>query len=101
MPTFVSLVNLTDQGIQNIKESPQRFEAFEAMAEKMGISRSQLYQRAIHLFLTQQGQAVITTRLNNIYGKSNEYGAELGKLDPAVDFMQGASLVMDEDQEKW
>ena len=43
MPTFVSLVNLTDQGIQNIKESPQRFEAFEAMAEKMGIKVKSYY----------------------------------------------------------
>ena len=43
MPTFVSLVNLTDQGIQNIKESPQRFEAFKAMAEKAGIKIESAY----------------------------------------------------------
>ncbi len=77
------------------------FSAADNLAEKMGISRSQLYQRAIHQFLTQQGQDVITTRLNTIYGESHEYGSEIGKLDPAVEFLQGASLVMDEDQEKW
>jgi uncharacterized protein with GYD domain len=43
MPTFVSLVNLTDQGIQNLKESPQRFEAFQAMAEKQGIEVKSVY----------------------------------------------------------
>lgn len=37
MPTFVSLVNLTDQGIRGVNESPKRFEAFREMAEKMGI----------------------------------------------------------------
>ncbi len=43
MPTYVTLVNLTDQGIQNIKESPQRFEAFKAMAEKAGIKIESVY----------------------------------------------------------
>ena len=43
MPKFVSLVNLTDQGARNIKESPQRFEAFQAMGEKMGIKIESVY----------------------------------------------------------
>ena len=43
MPTFVSLINLTDQGAKNIKESPQRFEAFQAMAGKMGIKVRSVY----------------------------------------------------------
>ena len=43
MPTFVILVNLTDQGAKNIKESPQRFEAFQAMAEKLGIEVKSVY----------------------------------------------------------
>jgi uncharacterized protein with GYD domain len=36
MATFISLVNFTDQGIRNVKDSPDRYEAFRAMAEKMG-----------------------------------------------------------------
>ena len=36
MTTFVSLINLTDQGIRNVKESPVRFEAFKDMAAKQG-----------------------------------------------------------------
>ena len=43
MPTFVSLVTLTDQGVKNIKESPQRFEAFKAMAEQAGIKIESVY----------------------------------------------------------
>ena len=37
MSTFVTLVNFTDQGIRNVKDSPDRFEAFKALAEKMGL----------------------------------------------------------------
>ena len=43
MPKFVNLVNLTDQGVRNVNESPQRFEAFQAMAEKMGIKVESVY----------------------------------------------------------
>jgi len=43
MPTFVSLVTLTDQGTRNIKESPQRFESFRAMAEEHGIKVRSAY----------------------------------------------------------
>jgi len=43
MSTFISLVNFTDQGIRNIKESPDRYAAFKAMAEKMGVSVKGVY----------------------------------------------------------
>jgi uncharacterized protein with GYD domain len=36
MATFISLINFTDQGIRNIKDSPDRYEAFKALAEKVG-----------------------------------------------------------------
>jgi uncharacterized protein with GYD domain len=36
MATFIILVNFTDQGIRNVKDSPDRYEAFKAMAEKVG-----------------------------------------------------------------
>jgi len=36
--TFISLVSFTDQGIRNVKDSPARFDAFRAMAEKAGAS---------------------------------------------------------------
>jgi uncharacterized protein with GYD domain len=37
MPTFVTLCSFTDQGIRNVKESPDRLAAFTAMAEKSGV----------------------------------------------------------------
>jgi len=44
MTTFITLVNFTDQGIRNVKESPDRFEAFKAAAEKLGVTvKSALY----------------------------------------------------------
>lgn len=43
MPTFVSLINVTDQGVKNLKESPQRTEALQAMAEKVGIKIKSIY----------------------------------------------------------
>jgi uncharacterized protein with GYD domain len=35
MPTYVVLLNFTDQGIRNIKESPKREDAFREMCEKV------------------------------------------------------------------
>jgi uncharacterized protein with GYD domain len=38
MATFISLINFTDQGIRNVKESPNRAEAFTGLATKMGLT---------------------------------------------------------------
>ena len=43
MATFVSLINLTEQGIRNVKESPQRAEAFTAMAENYDVTVKAIY----------------------------------------------------------
>ena len=36
MPTYISLVNWTDQGIRTVKESPQRLDAFKKGVEAAG-----------------------------------------------------------------
>lgn len=36
MATFISLLNFTDQGMRNIKESPARLDAFRALVESQG-----------------------------------------------------------------
>ncbi len=36
MPTFISFVNWTDQGIKNVKEAPNRLEAAKAALREMG-----------------------------------------------------------------
>ncbi len=38
MATFISLINFTDQGIRNVKDSPARLNGFRALAEKLGVS---------------------------------------------------------------
>lgn len=43
MATFISLVNWTDQGIRNVKDSPDRYEAFKAVAEKAGVKVKGFY----------------------------------------------------------
>jgi uncharacterized protein with GYD domain len=36
MPTYISLVNLTDQGIKEVKNAPERLQAFDAAAQEAG-----------------------------------------------------------------
>ena len=43
MATYISLVNLTEQGVRNIKQSPERVEAFKAAAAKLGVTVKELY----------------------------------------------------------
>jgi uncharacterized protein with GYD domain len=43
MATFVSLVNWTDQGIRNVKDTIQRYERGEEIANKYGVSNEQIY----------------------------------------------------------
>jgi uncharacterized protein with GYD domain len=38
MPAFITLANFTEQGARNIKQSPERFEAFKAQAEAAGVT---------------------------------------------------------------
>lgn len=43
MPTFVTLVNWTDQGLKNVKQSPERLDAFKQAAESMGCTIKGFY----------------------------------------------------------
>ena len=36
MPTYVSLINWTDQGIRNIKDSPKRLDAAKKVLKELG-----------------------------------------------------------------
>ncbi|MFQ5527745.1 MAG: GYD domain-containing protein [Thermoanaerobaculia bacterium] len=38
MATFIVLLDYTDQGIRHLKDSPQRADAFNEFAEKMGVT---------------------------------------------------------------
>lgn len=43
MATFITLVSFTDQGIKNIKDSPDRFNAFQKMAADLGVTVKSAY----------------------------------------------------------
>ena len=43
MATYIVLANFTEQGIKTVKDSPARFEAFKASAEKLDIKFRSAY----------------------------------------------------------
>ena len=43
MATFILLVNWTDQGIRNVKDTIQRFERGEEIANKCGVTNEHIY----------------------------------------------------------
>ncbi len=48
MATYITLMNFTDQGIRNVKESPDRYDAFLEMAEKVGVTIKNVYWTVGH-----------------------------------------------------
>ena len=97
MTTFVSLINLTDQGIRNVKQSPMRFEAFKAMAAQQGVKVIAVYytvgQFDMILIVEGNDQSVIasllaTNALGNIRSKT--------MLAYSVDEMKDIAAMMPE-----
>ena len=43
MPTYISLINWTEQGIKNFKDTRERADAFSEMAQKAGASLKDVY----------------------------------------------------------
>ncbi len=68
------------------------FEAAEKLAEKLGLSRSELYQRAVAQLLADQGDEPVTEALNQVYGPERESG----RLDPVLQVLQSVSLGEDD-----
>ncbi len=68
------------------------FEAADHMAKLLGVSRSELYRRALHQYLEAQGRDVIRLKLNEVYILE----PKLGELDPVIEYMQGLSLSEDD-----
>lgn len=63
------------------------FRAAERAAKRLGLSRSELYQRAVAYFLERQSDTLVTDALNEIYGSEEPSG-----LDPVLERMQRESL---------
>ena len=64
----------------------------ETEAKKLGLSRSELYARALSQFVKLRQSESITERLNQVYSEVSS------ELDPALSYMQFLSLPP---QEKW
>lgn len=74
MATFITLVNFTDQGIRNVKESVTRAEAFKTMAEKMGVTVKSIHWTLGHydMVVTAEGtDEAVTAALLAVGTKGN------------------------------
>jgi uncharacterized protein with GYD domain len=66
MATFISLLNFTDQGIRNIKDSPDRYGAFRALAEKLGVTVKSCHYTVGHhdmVVILEGNEEAVTTAL--------------------------------------
>jgi metal-responsive CopG/Arc/MetJ family transcriptional regulator len=68
------------------------FDAAERLAHRLGITRSELYQRVLRHFLESRSHAVVRETLDAVYGESPEDS----RLDAAVEFAQKMSLPEDD-----
>lgn len=68
------------------------FQAAEFLAKRMGLSRSELFQRAIQAFLQEHKDAGVTEGLNVVYTQESEEA----RIDPHLEEMQLNSLPNDE-----
>jgi metal-responsive CopG/Arc/MetJ family transcriptional regulator len=64
------------------------FQSAEQLAQRLGVSRSALYSRAVAELLQKHRADLVTSRLNEIYGA----GAENSSLDQEVALLQHRSL---------
>ncbi|MDP9410074.1 MAG: hypothetical protein M3P70_06140 [Actinomycetota bacterium] len=66
------------------------FESAEGLARRLGMTRSELYAKALRDYLREHRGEGITERLDEVYG------AEESGLDPIVAALQERSLPKDE-----
>lgn len=66
------------------------FEAAERVAKRLGISRSELYARAVASFVEEHRGDKVTEVLDRVYSTADS------RLDPALVRLQAASLPRDE-----
>jgi hypothetical protein len=69
------------------------FQSAEKLAARLGISRSELYARALAVLVEKHREEVITAQLNEVYGPTGEPSS----LERDVALLQGRSLP----KEKW
>lgn len=70
------------------------FQAAESTAKALGISRSELYTKAVGEFVTRYAGERVTERLNAVYGKDDSTSV----LDERLEALQFLSLPS---EDKW
>ncbi len=68
------------------------FEAADQLANRLGITRSELYRRAVRRFLETYSHQVIRETLDDVYGGSTDDS----RLDTMIEYLQGGSLDRDD-----
>ena len=68
------------------------FQAADNVAKRMGLSRSELFQRALQAFLQEHKEAGVTEALDQLYGP----GSEEARVDPLLEQWQFDSLTKDD-----
>jgi metal-responsive CopG/Arc/MetJ family transcriptional regulator len=66
------------------------FAEAEALAQQLGLSRSELYSTALQAYLSKYNRQQILSKLNNVYSE------ESSDLDPTISTMQFMSLPREE-----
>ena len=66
------------------------FAVAEAESKRLGVSRSQLYAKAVAAYLEEHGADGVTEKLNEVYSGTQS------RLDPLLERMQWSSLPPDE-----
>lgn len=69
------------------------FHSAEKLAARLGVSRSELYAKAVAALVDKHREELVTARLNEVYGPEGE-GSE---LDEQLAALQSRSLA----REKW
>jgi len=69
------------------------FKAAELLAERLGVSRSELYQLAVSKLLAEHEDSATTEALNQVY----QQDPDSSSLDPVLDALQVGAL----DKEDW
>jgi hypothetical protein len=64
------------------------FRSAEQLAARLGVSRSELYAKALASLVEKHREDLITTQLNEVYGP----GGEQSSLEREVASLQGQSL---------
>ncbi|OGA52121.1 MAG: hypothetical protein A3F74_07605 [Betaproteobacteria bacterium RIFCSPLOWO2_12_FULL_62_58] len=68
------------------------FQSAEQLAARLGVSRSELYSKALAALVEKHRDDLVTSRLNEIYGPAKE----ISSLDRGLASLQQRSVARDE-----